>query len=248
MNLPIIPCMTPTHSHPASPPAPSVKPPTHPSSSICPPVPSLMSSHHPQDQPYHPSSTSSPLQDSSNITPSLFITPQHPHHHPSVPRPPITSISPPAPSITPPSSISHHHPSLLPSLLPPSTVPITLITLITLCHPLAPPSPICPSSPLFNPPHAPSPGYGGCQGCPFLQDCAPGYTRTGGGLYLGHCELCECNGHSESCHPESGACSVRPHIPNGLEGGLWCYPSRDTPNLCPHCPPGMLAQHGRGLL
>lgn len=42
------------------------------------------------------------------------------------------------------------------------------------------------------------------------QDCAAGYTRTGGGLYLGHCTLCECNGHSESCHPETGTCSVRP--------------------------------------
>lgn len=53
--------------------------------------------------------------------------------------------------------------------------------------------------PLFCSPHPPHP----------RQDCAPGYTRTGGGLYLGHCELCECNGHSESCHPESGICSVR---------------------------------------
>lgn len=41
-----------------------------------------------------------------------------------------------------------------------------------------------------------------------FKDCAPGYTRTGGGLYLGHCELCECNGHSDSCHPETGTCTV----------------------------------------
>ncbi|XP_025920078.1 basement membrane-specific heparan sulfate proteoglycan core protein-like, partial [Apteryx rowi] len=47
------------------------------------------------------------------------------------------------------------------------------------------------------------PGYRGLS----CQDCAPGYTRTGGGLYLGHCELCECNGHSDTCHPETGACS-----------------------------------------
>ncbi|XP_036959999.1 basement membrane-specific heparan sulfate proteoglycan core protein isoform X7 [Acanthopagrus latus] len=56
------------------------------------------------------------------------------------------------------------------------------------------------------------------------QDCAPGYTRTAGGLYLGHCELCECNGHSDSCHPETGICTSCLH---NTQGGL-----------CDQCAPG----------
>lgn len=38
------------------------------------------------------------------------------------------------------------------------------------------------------------------------EDCAPGYTRSGSGLYLGLCEVCNCNGHSEECDPETGVC------------------------------------------
>ncbi|XP_052760298.1 basement membrane-specific heparan sulfate proteoglycan core protein-like isoform X2 [Mya arenaria] len=38
------------------------------------------------------------------------------------------------------------------------------------------------------------------------EDCDTGYTRSGGGLYLGLCELCSCNGHSSECHPETGVC------------------------------------------
>ncbi|XP_042264743.1 basement membrane-specific heparan sulfate proteoglycan core protein isoform X2 [Thunnus maccoyii] len=64
------------------------------------------------------------------------------------------------------------------------------------------------------------PGYQGLS----CQDCAPGYTRTGGGLYLGHCELCECNGHSDSCHPETGICTSCLHNTQG--------------ELCEHCAPG----------
>ncbi|XP_061075722.1 basement membrane-specific heparan sulfate proteoglycan core protein-like isoform X3 [Conger conger] len=56
------------------------------------------------------------------------------------------------------------------------------------------------------------------------QDCAVGYTRTGTGLYLGHCEVCECNGHSDSCHPETGICTSCLHNAVG--------------ELCEQCAPG----------
>ena len=47
----------------------------------------------------------------------------------------------------------------------------------------------------------------------WLQDCNTGYTRSGGGLYLGLCMPCQCNGHSNECDPETGVCRVRlpPH-------------------------------------
>lgn len=49
--------------------------------------------------------------------------------------------------------------------------------------------------------------------CPFgyqglsCEDCAPGYTRGQSGLYLGLCEECSCNGHSDECDPETGVCN-----------------------------------------
>ncbi|XP_051914453.1 basement membrane-specific heparan sulfate proteoglycan core protein isoform X3 [Hippocampus zosterae] len=80
------------------------------------------------------------------------------------------------------------------------------------------------------------PGYQGLS----CQDCAPGYTRTGGGLYLGHCELCECNGHSDSCHPETGICTNCLHNTQGelceqCGSGFFGDPTAGTPEDCQPC-------------
>ncbi|KAJ8260293.1 hypothetical protein GJAV_G00179310 [Gymnothorax javanicus] len=56
------------------------------------------------------------------------------------------------------------------------------------------------------------------------QDCSAGYTRTGTGLYLGHCQPCQCNGHSVSCHAETGICRSCLHNTVG--------------ELCEQCAPG----------
>ncbi|XP_017768750.1 PREDICTED: basement membrane-specific heparan sulfate proteoglycan core protein-like isoform X5 [Nicrophorus vespilloides] len=39
------------------------------------------------------------------------------------------------------------------------------------------------------------------------EECDAGYTRTLGGIYLGLCEKCDCNGHSNKCDPNSGDCT-----------------------------------------
>ncbi|XP_075408101.1 basement membrane-specific heparan sulfate proteoglycan core protein isoform X2 [Tenrec ecaudatus] len=80
------------------------------------------------------------------------------------------------------------------------------------------------------------PGYIGSS----CQDCAPGYTRTGSGLYLGHCEPCECNGHSDLCHPESGACSHCQHNAAGefceqCAPGYYGDATAGTPEDCQPC-------------
>ncbi|XP_039611708.1 basement membrane-specific heparan sulfate proteoglycan core protein isoform X4 [Polypterus senegalus] len=80
------------------------------------------------------------------------------------------------------------------------------------------------------------PGYQGLS----CQDCSPGYTRTAGGLYLGHCEICECSGHSDSCHPETGACTNCLHNTVGefcdqCAPGFYGDPTAGTPEDCQPC-------------
>ncbi|XP_031421931.1 basement membrane-specific heparan sulfate proteoglycan core protein isoform X8 [Clupea harengus] len=72
------------------------------------------------------------------------------------------------------------------------------------------------------------PGYQGLS----CQDCSPGYTRSGNGLYLGNCEPCDCNGHSDTCDPEQGTCTNCQHNTMG--------------DLCESCAPGFFGDSTAG--
>ncbi|XP_024080868.1 basement membrane-specific heparan sulfate proteoglycan core protein isoform X3 [Cimex lectularius] len=63
------------------------------------------------------------------------------------------------------------------------------------------------------------------------EDCAPGFTRSEEGVYLGVCELCKCNGYSDDCNPETGEC-------------LGCRDNRDGPR-CENCARGYRMEQGR---
>ncbi|KHJ89090.1 laminin EGF-like protein [Oesophagostomum dentatum] len=72
------------------------------------------------------------------------------------------------------------------------------------------------------------PGYIGTS----CEDCAPGYSRTGGGLYLGLCERCECHGHATQCDKEYGFCIDCQHNTEG--------------DQCERCKPGFVGDARRG--
>ncbi|XP_041479561.1 basement membrane-specific heparan sulfate proteoglycan core protein-like [Lytechinus variegatus] len=72
------------------------------------------------------------------------------------------------------------------------------------------------------------------------EDCAPGFTRSGGGLYLGTCIPCECNGHSNQCDPETGVCyncvhnTVGPYC-DQCASGFYGDATAGTPGDCRQC-------------
>ncbi|XP_070207543.1 basement membrane-specific heparan sulfate proteoglycan core protein-like isoform X4 [Littorina saxatilis] len=81
------------------------------------------------------------------------------------------------------------------------------------------------------------PGYRGLS----CEDCDTGFTRSGGGLYLGLCEPCQCNGHSTECDPETGVCRNCRHNTGGENcerciAGFYGDATRGSVNDCQKCP------------
>nr|XP_036676267.1 basement membrane-specific heparan sulfate proteoglycan core protein isoform X28 [Drosophila suzukii] len=65
------------------------------------------------------------------------------------------------------------------------------------------------------------------------EQCAPGFTRDPeGGIYLGLCRPCECNGHSKYCNSETGECES-------------CSDNTEGPN-CERCAAGFVGDATRG--
>ncbi|XP_055635671.1 basement membrane-specific heparan sulfate proteoglycan core protein isoform X6 [Toxorhynchites rutilus septentrionalis] len=85
------------------------------------------------------------------------------------------------------------------------------------------------------------------------EDCSPGYYKGDGGLYLGLCEKCECNEHSDECDPVTGAClncrhntygnnceyCKPPYVGNATDGTPHdCTMDKPDPSFnCQHCDP-----------
>ncbi|XP_076378249.1 terribly reduced optic lobes isoform X5 [Megalopta genalis] len=73
------------------------------------------------------------------------------------------------------------------------------------------------------------------------ENCDVGFTRTNGGLYLGICEACKCNGHSNQCDPDTGVCEYCAHHTTGAsceycEPGYKGDATRGTPYDCTYSP------------
>lgn len=58
----------------------------------------------------------------------------------------------------------------------------------------------------------------------FCEQCAPGYTRAvlNGSAY-DDCVPCPCNGHADSCHPETFVCLGCQHNTTGMELRFWAF-------------------------
>ncbi|KAL1394552.1 hypothetical protein pipiens_011875 [Culex pipiens pipiens] len=85
------------------------------------------------------------------------------------------------------------------------------------------------------------------------EDCGPGYYKGDGGLYLGLCEKCECNEHSDECDPVTGEClncrhntygsnceHCKPPYVGNATGGTPYDCTMDKPDSsfnCQHCDP-----------
>ncbi|XP_078043463.1 terribly reduced optic lobes isoform X5 [Augochlora pura] len=73
------------------------------------------------------------------------------------------------------------------------------------------------------------------------ENCDVGYTRANEGLYLGICEPCKCNGHSNQCDPDTGVCEYCAHHTTGAsceycEHGYKGDATRGTPYDCTYSP------------
>lgn len=80
------------------------------------------------------------------------------------------------------------------------------------------------------------PGYAGLS----CELCAPGYRRVNNTLVNGLCVKCECNGHSPSCDPYTGRCSICLHHTTGemcdrCEYGYYGNAKRGKEDDCKPC-------------
>jgi len=73
------------------------------------------------------------------------------------------------------------------------------------------------------------------------EDCAPGYTRNHTGDYLGYCQSCDCNSHSDECDANSGSCldctgNTEGESCENCKRGFYRHPDEPKTNPCRECP------------